>query len=152
MTNCLILADDLAGAADSAVSALHAGLDAEVFLTADGAEQSRTAVAAIDLNTREIEVERARTLTFKSLEKIHPRSDLFLYRRSTRRCVAMSEWNSLQPGRLLASDSFSSLRLFQRTGGLLSGERFWSTDNRMSRPNSGTPGSPDMTWLPRWRR
>ncbi len=81
MTNCLILADDLAGAADSAVSALHAGLDAEVFLTADGAEQSRTAVAAIDLNSREIEVERARTLTFKSLEKIHPRSDLFLYRK-----------------------------------------------------------------------
>ena len=81
MTNCLILADDLAGAADSAVSALHAGLDAEVFLTADSAEQSRTAVAAIDLNTREIEVERARMLTFKSLEKIHPRSDLFLYRK-----------------------------------------------------------------------
>jgi len=81
MTNCLILADDLSGAADSAVSALHAGLDAEVFLTANGAEQSRTTVAAIDLNTREIEVERARTLTFKSLERIHPRTDLFLYRK-----------------------------------------------------------------------
>src|SRR5258708_27403357 len=81
MTNCLILAEDLAGAADSAVSALHAGLDAEVFLTADGAEQSRTAVAAIDLNSREIEVERARTLTFKNLEKIHPRSGHFLYRK-----------------------------------------------------------------------
>jgi uncharacterized protein YgbK (DUF1537 family) len=81
MTNCLILADDLSGAADSAVSALQAGLDAEVSLTADGAEQSRTAVVAIDLNSREIEEERARTLTLKTLEKIHPRTDLFLYRK-----------------------------------------------------------------------
>jgi uncharacterized protein YgbK (DUF1537 family) len=81
MTDCLILADDLSGAADSAVSALHAGLDAEVFLTADGARESRTAIVAIDLNTREIGAERARVVTFKSMEKIHPRADLFLYRK-----------------------------------------------------------------------
>jgi uncharacterized protein YgbK (DUF1537 family) len=81
MTNCLILADDLSGTADSAVSALQAGLDAEVFLTVDGAEHSRAAVIAIDLNTREVEEERARTLTLKTLEKIHPRTDLFLYRK-----------------------------------------------------------------------
>ncbi len=81
MKDCLILADDLSGAADSAVSALHAGLDAEVFLTADGAQESRAAVVAIDLNTREIEAEGARATTFKSLEKIHPRADLFLYRK-----------------------------------------------------------------------
>ncbi len=47
MKDCLILADDLSGAADSAVSALHAGLDAEVFLTAEGAQESRTDVVAI---------------------------------------------------------------------------------------------------------
>ncbi len=81
MKDCLILADDLSGAADSAVSALHAGLDAEVFLTAEGAQESRKAVVAIDLNTREIEAEGARATTFKSLEKIHPRADLFLYRK-----------------------------------------------------------------------
>jgi D-threonate/D-erythronate kinase len=81
MTDCLILADDLAGAADSAVSALHAGLDAEIFLTAEGARESHTAVVAIDLNTREMKPERARALTFTSLEKIHPRADLFLYRK-----------------------------------------------------------------------
>jgi 4-hydroxythreonine-4-phosphate dehydrogenase len=81
MTNCLILADDLSGAADSAVSALQAGLDAEVLLTADGVEHSGTAVTAIDLNTRETEAERARTLTLKALEKIQPRTDLFLYRK-----------------------------------------------------------------------
>jgi D-threonate/D-erythronate kinase len=81
MTNCLILADDLSGAADSAVSALQAGLDAEVLLTADGVEHSRTAVTAIDLNTRETERERAHTLTLKALEKIRPRTDLFLYRK-----------------------------------------------------------------------
>src|SRR5690349_4703606 len=81
MTNCLILADDLSGAADSAVAALQAGLDAEVLLTAEGAEQSRTAVVAIDLNTREIEEERARTVTLKALEKIQPRTDLFVYRK-----------------------------------------------------------------------
>src|SRR5437660_702228 len=150
MTNFLILADDLAGAADSAVSALHAGLDAEVFLTADSAEQSRTAVAAIDLNTREIEVERARTLTFKSLEKIHPRSDLFLYRKidSTLRGHVAVE---LAATRTAAGKRFVLFApAFQRTGGLLSGERCWSTDNRLSRPNSGTPRAPDLTWLPRW--
>lgn len=81
MKDCLILADDLSGAADSAVSALHAGLDAEVFLTAEGAQESRAAVVAIDLNTREIEAEGARATTFKSLEKIHPRADLFVYRK-----------------------------------------------------------------------
>jgi uncharacterized protein YgbK (DUF1537 family) len=81
MTNCLILADDLSGAADSAVAALQAGLDAEVLLTAEGAEHSRTAVTAIDLNTREIEGERARTVTLKALEKIQPRTDLFVYRK-----------------------------------------------------------------------
>jgi uncharacterized protein YgbK (DUF1537 family) len=46
MKDCLILADDLSGAADSAVSALRAGLDAEVFLTAEGAQESRRAVVA----------------------------------------------------------------------------------------------------------
>ncbi|HET9375002.1 MAG TPA: four-carbon acid sugar kinase family protein [Chthoniobacterales bacterium] len=81
MTDCLILADDLSGAADCAVSALPAGLDAEVFLTADGAPEAATAVVAIDLNTREVNAERARALTFKSLEKIHPCPDLFLYRK-----------------------------------------------------------------------
>ena len=81
MKDCLILADDLSGAADSAVSALQAGLDAEVFLTAEGAQESRTAVVAIDLNTREIEAEGARATTFKSMEKIHPRADFFLYRK-----------------------------------------------------------------------
>ena len=81
MKDCLILADDLSGAADSAVSALQAGLDAEVFLTTEGAQESRTAVVAIDLNTREIEAEGARATTFKSMEKIHPRADLFLYRK-----------------------------------------------------------------------
>lgn len=81
MMNCLILADDLSGAADSAVSALHAGLDAEVFLSADGAQESRVAVVAIDLNSREIEAERAPAMAFKSLEKIHPRPDLLFYRK-----------------------------------------------------------------------
>lgn len=46
MKDCLILADDLSGAADSAVSALRAGLDAEVFLTAEAAQESSTAVVA----------------------------------------------------------------------------------------------------------
>jgi D-threonate/D-erythronate kinase len=81
MTDCLILADDLSGAADCAVSALHAGLDAEVFLTAESAPESDTAVVAIDLNIRGVNAERARALTFKSLEKIRPRADLFLYRK-----------------------------------------------------------------------
>jgi D-threonate/D-erythronate kinase len=81
MTDCLILADDLSGAADSAVSALHAGLDAEVLLAADGARESDTAIVAIDLNTREMEGEHARAMTFKSLERIRPRADLFLYRK-----------------------------------------------------------------------
>ncbi|HEX3445346.1 MAG TPA: four-carbon acid sugar kinase family protein [Chthoniobacterales bacterium] len=81
MTDCLILADDLSGAADSAVSALHAGLDAEVFLAPDGAHESDTAVVAIDLNTREMDGEQACALTLKSLEKIRPRADLFLYRK-----------------------------------------------------------------------
>jgi uncharacterized protein YgbK (DUF1537 family) len=81
MINCLILADDLSGAADSAVSALHAGFDAEVFFTAEGAKESQTAVVAIDLNTRDVNAERARALTFRSLEKIRPPADLFLYRK-----------------------------------------------------------------------
>src|SRR5260221_353894 len=46
MKDCLILADDLSGAADSAVSALRAGLDAKVFLTAEAAQESSTAVVA----------------------------------------------------------------------------------------------------------
>jgi uncharacterized protein YgbK (DUF1537 family) len=66
MTDCLILADDLSGAADSAVSALHAGLDAEVFLTAEGAGESHTIVVAIDLNIREVNAERARMPTGSS--------------------------------------------------------------------------------------
>lgn len=81
MIDCLILADDLSGAADSAASALPVGLDAEVFLTADGALESLAAVVAIDLNTREIGAERANAVTLKSLEEIHPRADLFLYRK-----------------------------------------------------------------------
>jgi D-threonate/D-erythronate kinase len=81
MTDCLILADDLSGAADAAVSALPAGLDAEVFLTADGMRESHTAVVAVDLNTREVNAERARALTFRSLQEIRPRADLFLYRK-----------------------------------------------------------------------
>jgi uncharacterized protein YgbK (DUF1537 family) len=81
MITCLILADDLSGAADSAVSALHAGLDAEVFLRAEGVLTSRTAIVAIDLDTREIEAERARAITQKCLKEIHPPADLFLYRK-----------------------------------------------------------------------
>jgi uncharacterized protein YgbK (DUF1537 family) len=81
MTDCLILADDLSGAADSAVSALHAGLDAEVFLAAGGAGELDTAVVAIDLNTREMDGEHARAMTLKGLEKVRPRADLFLYRK-----------------------------------------------------------------------
>jgi D-threonate/D-erythronate kinase len=81
MIRCLILADDLSGAADSAVAALHVGLEAEVFLTVEGAQESRTAIVAIDLNTREFAAERAHAVTLKSLERIRPRADLFLYRK-----------------------------------------------------------------------
>jgi D-threonate/D-erythronate kinase len=81
MSNCLILADDLSGAADSAVSALDAGLEAEVFLTPDGAPESRAGIVAIDLNTREAKPETARRATIKSLQELHPPAQLFLYRK-----------------------------------------------------------------------
>jgi len=81
MSNCLILADDLSGAADSAVSALDAGLDAEVFLTPAGLPESRAGVVAIDLNTREAEPESARRKTIKSLQELGPPAQLFLYRK-----------------------------------------------------------------------
>jgi uncharacterized protein YgbK (DUF1537 family) len=81
MIACLILADDLSGAADSAVSALDAGLDAEVFLNPGALSQARTGIVALDLNTRQLEKEQARIVVLKSLASIRPRPGLFLYKK-----------------------------------------------------------------------
>jgi D-threonate/D-erythronate kinase len=81
MIACLILADDLSGAADSAVSALDAGLDAEVLLGPQGLPAARTRIVALDLNTRQISKEQARIVTLKSLVAVRTRPDLFLYKK-----------------------------------------------------------------------
>jgi D-threonate/D-erythronate kinase len=81
MITCLILADDLSGAADSAVSALDAGLDAEVFLDPESLPRARTSIVALDLNTRQVAAEQARIVTLKGLgiARLHP--GLFLYKK-----------------------------------------------------------------------
>src|SRR5258708_33937573 len=125
MKDWLILADCLSGAADSAVAALQAGLDAEVFLTTEGAQESRTAVVAIDLNTREIEAEGARATTFKSMEKIHPRADLFLYRKidSTLRGNVAVELAATRPAadkrRILLAPAFPANRRITVGGNIM---------------------------------
>jgi D-threonate/D-erythronate kinase len=81
MITCLILADDLSGAADSAVSALDAGLDAEVFLSPESLPQARTSVVALDLNTRQTTREQARIATLKGLSVARPGPSLFLYKK-----------------------------------------------------------------------
>lgn len=66
MTDCLILADDLSGAADSAVSALQCRVRRRGLSYREGAGESHTIVVAIDLNIREVNAERARTPTGSS--------------------------------------------------------------------------------------
>lgn len=73
-----VLADDLTGAADTAVALAGPACDAEIHLQLPGNLQTDVAVVAIDLDTRQMQVDEARHVTTHCASSLaSPRRQLF---------------------------------------------------------------------------
>jgi uncharacterized protein YgbK (DUF1537 family) len=79
--DCIILADDLSGAADCAVPFARAGFRTEVFLQPELAARTNPAVASIDLNTRALAPDEAIRATARTLRLIRANREVVWYRK-----------------------------------------------------------------------
>jgi D-threonate/D-erythronate kinase len=79
--NFTILSDDLSGAADCAVPFARAGFSTEVFLQPEFVAQTDSAVASIDLNTRELATDDAARITSRTLRILRSNRETAWYRK-----------------------------------------------------------------------
>ena len=79
--HCIILADDLSGAADCAVPFARAGFSPEVFLQPECAARTDAPVVSIDLNTRELTPEQAVQVTSRTLRLIRSTRETVWYQK-----------------------------------------------------------------------
>jgi D-threonate/D-erythronate kinase len=79
--HCIILADDLSGAADCAVPFARAGFSPEVFLQPECAARTDAPIVSIDLNTRELTPEQAVQVTSRTLRLIRSTRETVWYQK-----------------------------------------------------------------------
>ena len=79
--HCIILADDLSGAADCAVPFARAGFSPEVFLQPECAARTDAPIVSIDLNTRELTAEQAVQVTSRTLRLIRSTRETVWYQK-----------------------------------------------------------------------
>src|ERR1700745_74274 len=79
--HCIILADDLSGAADCAVPFARAGFSPEVFLQPECAARTDAPIVSIDLNTRELTPEKAVQVTSRTLRLIRSTRETVWYQK-----------------------------------------------------------------------
>jgi uncharacterized protein YgbK (DUF1537 family) len=79
--HCIILADDLSGAADCAVPFARAGFSPEVFLQPECAAQTDAPIVSVDLNTRELTPGQAIQITSRTLRLIRSSRETVWYQK-----------------------------------------------------------------------
>ena len=79
--HCIILADDLSGAADCAVPFARAGFSPEVFLQPECAVRTDAPIVSIDLNTRELTPKQAAQVTSRTLRLIRSTRETVWYQK-----------------------------------------------------------------------